>query len=103
VEKEQCLKWLGIIGVGHLAERPFMEMSSGEQRLVLVARAFVKEPDLLILDEPLHGLDLWNRRLAKDIIETFCQRRGKTLIMVTHYQEELPNIITNHLFLKKQI
>ena len=100
---DKCRWWLDVFGIGHLADKPFLQISSGEQRLVLLARAFVKDPQLLILDEPLHGLDLWNRRLAKDIIETFCQRRGKTLIMVTHYQEELPNIITNHLFLKKQI
>ena len=100
---DKCRWWLDIFGIGDLADRPFLQLSSGEQRLVLLARAFVKDPQLLILDEPLHGLDLWNRRLTKDIIETFCQRKGKTLIMVTHYQEELPNIITNHLFLKKQI
>lgn len=100
---DKCRWWLDMFGIGHLADKPFLQLSSGEQRLVLLARAFVKDPQLLILDEPLHGLDLWNRRLTKDIIETFCQRRGKTLIMVTHYQEELPNVITNNLYLKKQI
>ena len=100
---DKCRWWLDMFGIGHLADKPFLQLSSGEQRLVLLARAFVKDPQLLILDEPLHGLDLWNRRLTKDIIETFCQRRGKTLIMVTHYQEELPNVITNNLFIKKQI
>ena len=100
---DKCRWWLDIFGIGDLADKPFLQLSSGEQRLVLLARAFVKDPQLLILDEPLHGLDLWNRRLTKDVIETFCQRKGKTLIMVTHYQEELPNIITNHLFLEKQI
>ena len=100
---DKCRWWLDMFGIGHLADKPFLQLSSGEQRLVLLARAFVKDPQLLILDEPQHGLDLWNRRLTKDIIETFCQRRGKTLIMVTHYQEELPNVITNQLFLKKQI
>ena len=99
---DKCRFWLNIFGISHLAERPFLQLSSGEQRLVLLARAFVKDPQLLILDEPLHGLDLWNRRLAKDVIETFCQRGGKTLIMVTHYQEELPAIITQHLVLEKQ-
>ena len=98
---DKCRWWLDIFGIGDLADKPFLQLSSGEQRLVLLARAFVKDPQLLILDEPLHGLDLWNRRLTKDVIETFCQRKGKTLIMVTHYQEELPNIITNHLFLEK--
>ena len=100
---DKCCWWLDMFGIGHLADKPFLQLSSGEQRLVLLARAFVKDPQLLILDEPLHGLDLWNRRLTKDIIETFCQRRGKTMIMVTHYQEELPNVITNSLYLKKQI
>ena len=100
---DKCRWWLDMFGIGHLADKPFLQLSSGEQRLVLLARAFVKDPQLLILDEPLHGLDLWNRRLTKDIIETFCQRRGKTMIMVTHYQEELPNVITNNLYLKKQI
>ena len=64
----------GFFGVGDVAERTFLRLSSGEQRLVLLARAFVKDPALLILDEPLHGLDLTNRRLVKAIIETFCQR-----------------------------
>ena len=100
---ERCRWWLDIFGIGHLAERRFLQLSSGEQRLVLLARDFVKDPQLQILDEPLHGLDLWNRRLAKDIIETFCQRRNKTMIMVTHYEAELPAGITNKLFLARNL
>ena len=68
-------------------------------RMVLLARAFVKDPELLILDEPLHGLDMYNRRLVKDVIEAFCQRKDKTLIMVTHYKEELPACIDHSLYL----
>ena len=90
-----------IFGVENMAERTFLKLSSGEQRLVLLARAFVKDPALLILDEPLHGLDLKNRRMVKDIIETFCQRKNKTLIMVTHYEEELPECISHRIFLKR--
>ena len=100
-EKEQCRKWLDILGVGHLAERPFMEMSSGEQRLVLLARAFVKEPSLLILDEPLHGLDDVNRRMVKKLVDKYCQDSERTLIYVTHYQEELPRCIDHALFLER--
>lgn len=100
---DRCRWWLDIFGIGHLADRPFLQLSSGEQRLVLLARAFVKDPQLLILDEPLHGLDLWNRRLVKDVIETFCQRRNKTMIMVTHYQEELPSVITQQKFLARNL
>ena len=100
-EKKQCQKWLNILGVGHLAERRFLEMSGGEQRLVLLARAFVKEPNLLILDEPLHGLDDENRRMVKDLVDNYCQDSEKTLIYVTHYQEELPRCIDHALFLER--
>jgi molybdate transport system ATP-binding protein len=97
-----CEFWMDIFGVGHLKDVSFLQLSSGEQRLVLLARAFVKDPDLLVLDEPLHGLDMHNRRLAKDVIEAFCHRKGKTLLMVTHYQEDWPSVITHHLSLGKR-
>ena len=100
-EKEQCRKWLSNFGVGDLADRNFMEMSSGEQRLVLLARAFVKEPDLLILDEPLHGLDDENRKMVKDIVDNYCKNPEVTLIYVTHYQEELPHCIDHSIYLQK--
>jgi molybdate transport system ATP-binding protein len=98
-----CRFWMGIFGVKELENRTFMKLSSGEQRLLLLARAFVKDPELLILDEPLHGLDNRNRRLAKDIIDTFCQRQNKTLIMVTHYDNELPACIDHHIELKRTL
>lgn len=100
-QRDQCLWWLNIFGIQDKADTSFLNLSSGEQRLVLLARAFVKDPSLLILDEPLHGLDMENRQLVKDIINTFCQRADKTLIMVTHYQDELPPCITHSLYLKK--
>ncbi len=100
-DSEVCEFWMGVFGISALRDRNFMQISSGEQRLVLLARAFVKDPELLILDEPLHGLDMYNRRLALDIIETFCQREGKSLVLVTHYKNELPESITNSLFLTR--
>ena len=100
-EQVQCRKWLNIFGIGHLADRNFREMSSGEQRLILVARAFVKEPSLLILDEPLHGLDDVNRRMVKNRVDEYCQDPEKTLIYVTHYQEELPRCIDHALYLER--
>jgi molybdate transport system ATP-binding protein len=100
-EKAQCRKWMEVFGIGELAERKFMEMSGGEQRLVLLARAFVKEPDLLILDEPLHGLDNVNRKMVKAIVDKYCGEPSRTLIYVTHYQEELPDCIDHALFLSR--
>jgi len=98
-----CEFWMDIFGIRSCADTTFLKLSSGEQRLVLLARAFVKDPSLLILDEPLHGLDLKNRRLVKDIIEVFCQRKNKTMIMVTHYKEELPRNIDHEIYLKKNL
>ena len=100
-ELDVCVEWMDIFGIGDLRDRPFLQLSSGEQRLCLLARAFVKDPELLILDEPLHGLDTYNRRRVKAVIEAFCHRRDKTLVMVTHYAEELPATITHRLYLKK--
>lgn len=98
-QKQTCLDWMHVFGVEALADRSFLQLSSGEQRLCLLARAFVKDPELLILDEPLHGLDDRNRELVRQIIKCFCQRPHKTLVMVTHYEEELPDCITHRLCL----
>lgn len=96
-QKQTCLDWMRVFGVDGVADRSFLQLSSGEQRLCLLARAFVKDPELLILDEPLHGLDDRDRSLVRQIIKQFCLRKHKTLVMVTHYQEELPDCITHSL------
>ena len=75
----RCLFWMNVFGVGDKAETSFLKMSDGEQRLVLLARAFVKDPELLILDEPLHGLDDRNRRLVKDVINASANARTRRL------------------------
>ena len=93
-------KCLERFGAGHLAGTSFLNMSSGEQRIVLLARAFVKNADLLILDEPFHGLDDENVRMVRGIIEEYCQNPDNTLLMVTHRMEELPSCIDHNLTLK---
>ena len=98
-----CEWWMDIFGIAAIKDKSFMQLSSGEQRLCLLARAFVKDPELLILDEPLHGLDTFNRRRVKRIIEAFCHRRDKTLIMVTHYDNELPATVTDTLTLCRNL
>lgn len=100
-QEEGALKWMKIFGIDNLKDRSFMTLSSGEQRLALLARAFVKDPDLIILDEPLHGLDISNKKLAASVIESFCSRLGKTLIYVTHYPNELPECVDRHFRLEK--
>lgn len=100
-QEEGALQWMKIFGIDSLKDRSFLTLSSGEQRLALLARAFVKDPDLIILDEPLHGLDISNKKLAASVIESFCSRPGKTLIYVTHYPNELPKCVDRHFRVKK--
>ena len=98
---EVCRLWMDIFGIAGLADRPYLRLSSGEQRLCLLARAFVKDPELLILDEPMHGLDAGRCERVKEVIDTFVQRPHKTLIMVSHYESELPSCIDHRLILTR--
>lgn len=100
-QQQVALAWMHVFGIEELKERSFLTLSSGEQRLALLARAFVKNPDLIILDEPLHGLDVSNKKKAAHIIEQFCSRPGKTLIYVTHYPHELPACVDKRFELVK--
>lgn len=81
------------LGIAHLSERGFLKVSSGEQRLLLFARAIIKNPDLLILDEPFHGIDYEHKMLCLDLIDRFLQQTDKSIIFVTHYREEIPVLI----------
>lgn len=99
-QEVEALRWMNILGVGHLRDKSFLNISSGEQRLVLLARTFVKEPQLLILDEPLHGLDSANKMRVKKIIEDYCDAQ-KVLIYVTHYENEIPSVVDKRLILRK--
>ena len=98
-QRAGALRWMEEFRIGDLAHKPFLRLSSGQQRLCLVARAFVKDPPLYILDEPLQGLDEPNRHYVKTLIDRICGAPGKTLVMVTHYPEEYPACIDHSLTL----
>lgn len=100
-QREKALEWMELFGIGHLKEVSFLQVSSGEQRLVLLTRVFVKNPDLLILDEPFHGLDASNKEKVKNIIQKFCGTE-KSLIFVTHYDEDIPKVIDKRFLLSKR-
>jgi molybdate transport system ATP-binding protein len=92
-----ALEWLAILHMEKLADAPFKALSYGEQRLVLLARAMVKQPDLLILDEPCQGLDDVNREMVLKLIDHL-GRTGKTQILyVTHHPEDDIPCITNSM------
>ena len=79
------------------ADTPFNQLSYGEQRLVLLARAMVKMPLLLILDEPCQGLDRTNRRMILDVIDAVSRDNRTHILYVTHHADEIPTCISHML------
>ena len=79
----------------------FSQLSNGEQRLVLLTRALIKNPPLLILDEPCQGLDREVSAWFITLINDICVRMNKTLIYVSHYDEEIPLCVTKTLKLEQ--
>ena len=90
---ELAIKWLATLGMAHLANRRFPTLSSGEQRLALLARTFMKNASLIILDEPLHGLDAERKRIVAEVIERRMADPSVALIYVTHYRNEIPRCV----------
>ncbi|BET96252.1 molybdate ABC transporter ATP-binding protein ModF [Xenorhabdus taiwanensis] len=91
-------EWLDLLGLsGITATNPFHSLSWGQQRLVLIARALVKHPALLILDEPLQGLDPLNRQLVLRFIDIMIAHGDTQLLFVSHHQEDAPQCITHRL------
>jgi molybdate transport system ATP-binding protein len=81
-------RWLEAIGLADRATVSFRTLSFAEQRLTLIARALIKTPKLLILDEPTQGLDDANRTRLLDFLEHTAARQGSTIIFVSHRQDE---------------
>lgn len=88
-------KWVELLGLESLVSRPFSGLSQGQQRLVLLARAVVKSPRLLLLDEPTHGLDPENRRRFLDLVDLISERCS--VVLVTHHLDEVGACVTHHL------
>ncbi|HIL83164.1 MAG TPA: ATP-binding cassette domain-containing protein, partial [Pseudomonadales bacterium] len=91
--------WLTMLGLQRKATVSFSSLSYGEQRVLLIARAMVKHPPLLLLDEPCLGLDDANRQLVLALTERICDEGNTTLVYVTHHQEDRIRNISNELVL----
>lgn len=96
-QKQISAQWLSVLGLSKEAKTPFKQLSHGDQRLLLIARAMVKHPKLLILDEPCNGLDEINRLKVLSLIELIANQDDTSLLYVSHYQEDQIPSINNQL------
>lgn len=98
-QKEIASQWLETTGIEDLAGQLFLRLSYGQQRMVLIARAMVKSPRLLILDEPCNGLDPDNRKRLLHMLEVIGRTPTTNLLYVSHRPDEIPQCITHRLYI----
>ncbi|MDG3089047.1 molybdate ABC transporter ATP-binding protein ModF [Vibrio hannami] len=96
-EVEVAKEWLEILHMSQFRNIAFKQLEYGQQRLLLIARAIVKQPTLLILDEPYQGLDFLGRRLVKNTLELIARENLSQLLYVSHYEDDALENIQNYL------
>ena len=87
-DRARARVWLAWLELDLAPGAAFRELSFGQQRLVLIARAAIKVPPLVVMDEPTSGLDADNRARALELVESLCAQQKSTVLMVTHRADE---------------
>jgi molybdate transport system ATP-binding protein len=100
-QQKKALWWLSLMGMSDKAGKTFRSLTYAEQRLVLIARALIKVPRLLLLDEPTQGLDEVNRDALLQFLAKVAQKNLSTIIYASHRQDEFHPFFQQHLELEK--
>jgi len=95
-----ALRWMKALEIEKYASVLLKNIPASAQRLCLLARALIKNPNLLIFDEPCQGLDAHQQHHFKTLVDTICRLSNVTLIYVSHYQQEIPDSVTKVLKLE---
>lgn len=98
-----CLRWMKLMHIQQYSHKLFSMIPAGAQRLCLLARAIVKNPTLLILDEPTQGLDFSQQQFFTQLIDDICTYSDVTIIFVSHYEHHIPKAINKMIRLRNGI
>ena len=101
-QHNNILQWLDFLQLSHVSKKPLHSISAGLQRMILLARALVKNPPLLVLDEPCQELDEKQGVQFVSLIDHICTDSNKTLIYVSHDESNIPTCIEKVLQLEKE-
>ena len=99
-DEEIVIKYLNMLNLEGLKEKPFVQLSSGQKRLVLIARGLAQEGELMVLDEPSSFLDFKNSLLALSVVENISRKLGKMAILSLH-DPNLALLFCDTVFLMK--
>lgn len=92
-----AMQWMRVLEIDQYARQLLKNIPASAQRLCLLARAMIKNPPLLILDEPCQGLDEHQQQNFKNLVDTICHTTNITLIYVTHYAHHIPDSVQHIL------
>ncbi len=102
-DREAVRHALESVGLGGLAGRPVNELSGGEQQRAFIARAFASEPDLLVLDEPIAGVDSESQRRFRDSLVHLISAHGAGVLLVSHELSAVANDVDRVIVLKRKV